>query len=773
MNWKLLLSIVFIIWGSSSSQAANVEAVQLDYLSPDASLNCNRIFFTSSQHFKGVVYAVPIVVPEINENNEEVGSVVPNHNVAPGSDKIYLFKFNVFFPRDEVSLKDKLAPFDASRAQSCTFAAVKKSYNDTHPDSPIETITDMPLTSFEVSVPDYAAETILIGKDADVTTYADQSFTIALPITEKEKTSLFEALSNDQSVQAKVKMKFKGRSRDGSVKIDFSTEELAANFKFEAAGAKMMTRAKINAALKVAISKTQIKIQTQSSSEEFFQKAAEEVLSKVISQIDLQSKSLTEDAEVSDKQDEKSDSEEKISVEVVANLLSKVDNRNIQLDNTTAPEVATIDAMMSLKPRMEDPNIMLVRVAAGEEEGSLSAPVAKNETIRIIPAFSSLLRYGHKTYETYMNKEQLDEKRYSNFMSNLTTDEHFSIEDVNRNGNNVAIGTWDLWSPSYWFTEYVWKRVETWPELIGNNVIKANTNLEEFSRYPICVTFTNIGQQRKMIPLAKLIGDNAYFKGRYDEFTGEIVLTAKKDLGMMMFRSRFLLNDNNDANDLGLTGADRESLASCSGRVANAEASKAKLKEKNNLATFGPELRNVYHMDSWDYRKTSIDVETIVEIQRSWGSTTYKEEYVSLSCASLDPAIKENLELYPQCFDDNNKLLTCKSANVDILPDDMRGEYDACYDKNNELMGEKILPIDFPSQQEYVLADATPYRKEVIRRDRKAYLAKQVVYYSVSRPRVDAEELQNLSQPTLKPSVHEESQEPVEIPPPEDYGDVE
>ncbi len=742
----LLVGVLSAIGVFPTAHAASVEAVQLDYLSPDASLNCNRIFFTSSQQFKGVVYAVPIVVPEINENNEEVGSVVPNHNAPEGSDKKYLFKFNIFFPRDEMSMKDKLAPFDASRAQSCTFAAVKNSYNKNHPDSPIETITDMPLTSFEVTVPDYAAETVKIGKDADVTTYADQSFTIALPITEKEKISLFEALSNDQSVQAKIKMKFKGRSRDGSIKIEFSTSELAMNFKLAASGAKMMTRAEINAAIKVAISKTQINIQTQSSSEEFFQKAAEEVLNKVISQIDLQSKSITDSSDNSS-DDKTGSDDEKISVEIVANLLAKVDNRNIQMDNTTAPEEATIDVMMSLKPRMEDPSVMLVRVAAGEEEGSLSTTIDKDHTIRIIPAFGTLLRYGHKEYETYLNKEQLTEKRYSNFMSALTTDSNFTIRDIDRNGTTLAVGSWGWKSVRYWFTEYVWKRVESWPELIGNQVVKANTDFDEFSRYPICVTFTNIGQQRKMIPLYKLVGNNEYFHGRYDEFTGEIVLTAKKDLGMMMFRSRFLLGDNNDANDLELTGRDREMLASCLGQVANRENSAQVAKDTGAFARLGStELRNSYNEKQWDYQKTSIDAEVIYEIQRGWGSVSYEEEYVSLSCSRLDPANKNNHTNYPQCFDKNKKLLTCASANVSKNrsrnhPPSVPG----CLDKDNKVI-EQVLPLTFPSKEQYVLADQSPFRKEVIRKDRKAYLVKQVVYYSVSRPVVDQDELKMIHQ---------------------------
>lgn len=106
-----ILLFVLVIFITSSGFAAGIEAIQLDHVPIDASLRCDRIFFKSTQHFKGTIYALPRIMTDTNEIKEDIVSLTKNPK--NNAEKPYQLSFKVYFPGDDEEIKEKTAMDEA------------------------------------------------------------------------------------------------------------------------------------------------------------------------------------------------------------------------------------------------------------------------------------------------------------------------------------------------------------------------------------------------------------------------------------------------------------------------------------------------------------------------------------------------------------------------------------------------------------------------------------------------------------------------------------
>lgn len=563
---RAFLLSMSILFGAPLAVAGGIEAVQLDYVPTDVSLKCDRIFFKSTQHLTGVIYAVPRVIADTDQYNEDVVRLVKNPNETP--DKPFMLSFSVYFPRDDEEIKSKKSFDESAKFKACNFEQVKEYLNTVNPKEPVHTVASMPITSFEVSLPDYLSGSKIVGRTAeqggtDIIDYQGKLYNFSFEVSEKESRGLMDAIQSQEGLQARIRFQFQARRRDGSLSVKIDTSKLAASFEAQAKGKYKIARGQIDASLRMALDSMQLQINTQQGSADF-QAIANKIIDKVLAELNLAIK----DVVPGDKPEVENSSEE-IEVSVVANVIRNKLSQNIEYNNVKEAEAASAESVIQLDSGHLDPRITQVRVSAGEGDATLNKPILAGQTIRIIPAFQALLTIEYKEKTSYLSVEQMRSEAYSEHFQQLFTSGRYSIENETRNGVPVAvIRPYLMFAPvQYFTTEYLWRRVERKPVIVRNPRVTMGNQIEDFERFPITVAFTDVGIQRKRFKFSELLGENAYWKASYDSMTGTIVLTAKQDLGLMVFKERFLMNGkNNDSfaegSEMDESDFDRDAIVS-------------------------------------------------------------------------------------------------------------------------------------------------------------------------------------------------------------------
>jgi hypothetical protein len=531
-----------------------VESLQLEHVPVDSGLGCERVFFKSSQNFKGTIYVLPVVMLA----NDEYGEPIVTSDVNPnGQDGFnYLLNFKIFFPNDDADMRANAHIDDAAKLPRCNFEAVKNSLNKNLPeDKKIQTIAYMPLTSIEVTIPDFTSKHSLIGREAsdseaDLIAYQGAAFNISIPMNDFEKSSVLDALTREEGMQARIRMRFKAHKQDGALNVKIDMSQLAVNFKAAAKGEKLILKASLEATIRAAIANTSIQIDSSQSSSEAFNDLTKQIVDKVLSEVkivtDIAPKPL--EGQAADA------GAEKISVAVVADFLATRSSTEFVVRHSTAEEVATAETVVSLQAALGDPNIRVMRVASGDAtESTLSETINKGQTFHITPATYALQKMEYQERVTYVTAQELRNNYVEiDEVADMITDGNFTVENQERNYVLLAVGHWSWWQANYWFNEIVWKRVERTPVIIKNPRVKIDLDRASYSRFPVYVTFSALGGQRKMFTFEEMMTETPSWSGRYDDETGSIIVTAKKDLGLMALRPRFKLDENNDAGDFAI-----------------------------------------------------------------------------------------------------------------------------------------------------------------------------------------------------------------------------
>lgn len=539
-----LLSIIMLST-SPAALAGGIEAIQLDYVPTDVSLKCDRVFFRSTQHQTGVIYAVPRIIADTDEYNEDVVRLVKNPHENP--EKPFMLSFSVYFPRDDEEIKSKKSYDEAAKFKACNFEQVKDYLNAVNPKDPIHTVASMPITSFEVSLPDFISGAKIVGRsadqgDTDIIDYQGKLFNFSFEVSEKESRRLMDAIQSQEGLQARVRFQFQARRRDGSLSVKVDTSKLAMAFEAQVRGKYKIARANIDASLRMALDTMSLQINSQQGSGDF-NTIANKIIDKVLSELSMSIKDV-----VPGEKPQVENPAEEVDVKVVADIIRNKVSQNIEYNNVKSAENASAESVLQLDSGSLDPRITQVRVSAGEGDSVVNQPIYEGQTIRITPAFHSQLTLDYKTKTSYFSVEQMRSEAYSEYFQQLFTSGRYKIENQTRNGVPVAVITpYLMFAPvEYFTTEYVWRRVERKPVIVNNPRITMGSALEDFDRFPISVAFTNVGNQRKRFKFSELLGENAFWKADYDQITGTIILTAKQDLGLMVFKERFLLNGKNN-----------------------------------------------------------------------------------------------------------------------------------------------------------------------------------------------------------------------------------
>src|SRR5262249_23713018 len=118
---------LFWIFSTLSNPAlakGGVESAQLDYVALDSSVECNRIFFQSTQHFRHTLFVIPRV---------EAGSGIEGarkYSISPGDKPgTYRLSVRLYFPSSDEALKSTSASVLKRDFSACNWDEVKHSIN--------------------------------------------------------------------------------------------------------------------------------------------------------------------------------------------------------------------------------------------------------------------------------------------------------------------------------------------------------------------------------------------------------------------------------------------------------------------------------------------------------------------------------------------------------------------------------------------------------------------------------------------------------------------
>lgn len=539
---SIVISGFALLWSVTAS-AAGVEAIQLQHVPIDASLGCDRVFFKSTQYFKGTIYVLPYVMLDVDDYGEPIFNI--NELNEKIDDKSHTLSVQLYFPYDETDIKARVNSDNVGAVQTCNFTAVKNFLNKgiTDPEQKIKTISPMPLTYIEVSIPDMIASVSRAGtknsESNDIIDYLGKPRIFRLSMTQFEHESVLSALQSNVGLQARVRFHFKARQNDGAVRISINRQQIALNFKLNAKG-KYIAQADLDVALKTAMSKSGITIEMDggSSKSELFDKITTQLIEKVVSQLDF-SQPAANDKTTPAKCDAP---EGQICVSVVADYLSQKLDQTLNFTNSTAPEMATAESTVDLNlMRIEDPKIHVIKVISGEADPVFSQAIYAGDVVKINPGYLSTIYRDYRKVESYLTIDELSKPDIRSYYQDYLSSRFFSIQDETRNNQTMAVGRY--WGPSLIVDEHIWKKITLRPQIIQNPRRKITKKI--FAELPINISFSNYGNDRTSISFQKLMGDHSHWSAELDE-AGSIVIKAKKDLGLMKLRESFSIKKLSD-----------------------------------------------------------------------------------------------------------------------------------------------------------------------------------------------------------------------------------
>lgn len=545
-NWSfyfyLLCSLI-----SPSALAAGVEAIQLQHVPIDASLGCDRIFFKSTQYFKGTIYVLPYVMLDIDAYGEPIFDMKELHPSKDG--KTHALNFQLYFPYDEADIKSRVNSDNVGATQTCNFTAVKNFLNKgvVDPEQQIKTISPMPLTFIEVSIPDMIASVSRAGNGGtdsnDVIDYLGKPRAFRLSMTAPEYENILSAIQSNVGLQAKVRFYFKARQNDGAVRININRQQIAMNFKLNAKG-KYIAQAELDAALRLAMTKSGITIETDAGTNksELLEKVTAQLIDKVISQLDLSSNGGSDKAQPNNTPIKCDAPEGQACVAIVADYLSQKLDQSITFTNNSAPEIATAESTVDLNiMRIEDPKIHVIKVISGEADPVLSEPIYKGDVVKINPGFLSTITREYRKIESYLTLDELSKPTISTHFSDYLSSGFFKVTDQTRNNQTIAVGK--DWGVLGLMNDYLWKKITLRPQVVNNPRIKLS--VAKFKELPIRLSFSSIGNDRIFTSLDKLKENSNQWDADMDE-NGTITIRAKEDLGLMKFRESFKIKKDYD-----------------------------------------------------------------------------------------------------------------------------------------------------------------------------------------------------------------------------------
>jgi len=510
---------------------ASVDAIQLDYVALDASVQCNRIFFRSSQHFKNTIFVVPRIIAGAGPNGKR-----PFDIAATDEDGQYILTLRVYFPSSDEHIKSGLGTRAERDFDACNFDEVKGALNAGAADADrVLRIARMPLTSIELTLPGVAdkgriGRTADASEEVDILHYYGASLNAYFKINEKEKAAFLQQALNPDGIGVQVKLRFQAKQRNGAVTATINTQTVQANFAAAVKGKTVMAKGEIKAALRTSFTSNSITVVSEAgkggSLEKYEAMVIEQAMKDLAAAVEALPPATAEAAE--------GDSQV-VAVSAAMNALVSKISKQISIQAIAAPETATAQAEIKLKAtRIPDPNLFDIEMPASAADPSSPFIMRKGQTFAISPAYSFVDKIEYESRESYLTAGELKELGLHRRFPNIVAPNVY-VANQEINGELMAVGSWYPWNTLPSMVSYRWIRTEKFPKRTRVSHSRYQPTREALAKIPVAISFSALGD-RFMYQMKDLLGDKGAFEATFEEATGRVFITAKQDLGAVHFR---------------------------------------------------------------------------------------------------------------------------------------------------------------------------------------------------------------------------------------------
>lgn len=510
---------------------ASVEAIQLDYVALDASVQCNRIFFRSSQHFRNTIFVVPRIIAGAGPQGKRAFDIA-----STDDDGQYTLTLRVYFPSSDEHIKTGLGTRAERDFDACNFDKVKNALNNGASDAEkVTRIARMPLTSIELTIPG-VADKGRIGRTAegteevDILHYYGTSLNAYFKINEKEKAAFLQQALNPDGLGVQVKLRFQAKQRNGGVTATINTSTVQANFAAAVKGKSKMAKGEIKAALRASFTSNSIQVTSEAGKAGALEKIESMVIEQAMKDLAAAVEALpavTADASDGDT--------EMVSVSAAMNALTSKISKQISIQAIAAPETATAQSEIKLKAsRIPDPNLFEIEMPASAADPSSPFVMRKGQTFAISPAYSYVDKIEYETRESFLTEGEIKELGlHRKFPNMIAPNVYLANQEIN--GELMAVGSWYPWNVLPNMVSYRWVRIEKFPKRTRQSNTRYKPTREALDKIPVAVSFSALGD-RFMYQMKDLLGDKGAFEATFEEATGRVFITAKQDLGAVNFR---------------------------------------------------------------------------------------------------------------------------------------------------------------------------------------------------------------------------------------------
>jgi hypothetical protein len=551
-------AIAAVLQLSTLAQAANVDAIQLDAVALDSTLSCGRTFFRSSSHYHNTIFMLPEVVASGGMEYKRTFEIIPS------TDGKYILNLRLYFPeRGDELVSDEASTFEAQPVDCTNTDLVKAALNAhiANESERVQTIALLPLTSIKVSI-DGFEKPATIGanpedptKEVDILSYRNRTLTAVFKeITREQADYFYQRVSSPDGISAKVRLRFQGKGRDGSVKAQLNVDAVSAAFAAAVKGkaSQILSKAEAQGSLRAAMDSRSLIVTTELGKTDMTT-WTEKLTTQFLTDMDAAIEAVPANkAETTDP-----DGGGVISVAAVLDVIKQQQNKTAEIDVVGAPETATAELPMRIRVTSAQAiNTENIDLRADYLMPSTGMYLHAGETMTITPVSWKLLKYDYTNLpkvENYMTSSDVVTRYNLVPKFDILRDQVVSLKDEplvqidsDKDGSRpvAAVGTYS--GPQNWMTggRYRWIHIQSpsdggRPNPMGNGVpISSNIiprDIDAVKSLPAGLSFSLVNGQ-STFTFRDILTQNDYWIGRYDAFTGRIFLTAKVDLGLVQLR---------------------------------------------------------------------------------------------------------------------------------------------------------------------------------------------------------------------------------------------
>jgi len=567
--WSSGLLAMALTLGTLNAHAqatAGVDAIKLQVMALDTSVNCNRTFYRSSQQFQNTVFMTPRVYA--SPGNLAKGApymIKPN----PQKKGEYLLDVYLYFPRNgqKFTSANTAASSREQDYDNCRVDRVKNAINSLITDGTqkIEVVAFLPLTSITLELNGIRGKARALNYSIDTSNSSGQNQVDNIPYINSTLTATFEISAEEREyflsqivspvgLEGAVTMSFQGRRADGSLKASVNASDIQAKFQAAAAGKIKITKANAKIGLQGAITRSALNITAERSSNEATNKAIEDKIAQLLSEMSTKIDKMPVEAPIGDAAQE----DGVINVSAVLGVIAQFDKREINVNYLGVPETATSREPIHIQVGSIASDES-VRVEVQGDYGPVSPgyQLKAGETLAITLANWRIeeIDYNTNVDEYFLTPEDLNDLNLG-FKFKPLQDDKFVVRSQVTNGTVWARGHHSIfkWGSAF----YKWRRKSYFPNRVQikseNYEFKTTEALEKtIENLEVAISFSRVASGAYRYNLASLLASskdgqkNDWWEVTADANTKMIWITAKRDLGLVQFHE--LMRDSGNPND--------------------------------------------------------------------------------------------------------------------------------------------------------------------------------------------------------------------------------